>query len=238
MICSLPPALTDEQLFAALDETADPAVLAHLAGCPSCAARLERARKPDRDLVDRLYRWDCPPAQQLADYYLGLAASEQAQNIEMHLAQCPGCAAEVAQLRRFLAAAGLPAALAQAVPKRPIRAGLVARLRPASHGGAPAVRGAGHSSLVAEADGLTIYLEVQPAGDAQVMLLGQLMADDPDAWAGGLVELRQAGVLQATAALDDMGGWMCGPFPAGLAELRIAGEDGRFVTLEQVELRR
>jgi hypothetical protein len=214
-------------------------VQAHLQGCASCAARLERAREAERALTGRLYRWDCPPAPLLADYHIGLVESEQARIIDRHLKQCPICAAEVARLRQFLAAAAPAPASAPSGPGRPRRGELIARLRPGAEGvGAGlAVRGAGQSSLVAEAAGMMIFLEVQPAPNTQVALLGQLMADDQDAWAGALIELRSAGALQATAALDDLGGWVCGPLPAGPAELRITGEDGRSVRLEQVELR-
>jgi hypothetical protein len=69
-------------------------------------------------------------------------------------------------------------------------------------------------------------------------LIGQLMADEQDSWAGALVVLRQAGVLQATATLDDLGGWNCGPLPAGMSELQITCEDGRSVRPPEVDLSR
>ena len=240
MVCSIPPAITDEQISAALDDAAEPAVQNHLRHCASCAARLERARAAERALASRLHRWDCPSAGQLGDYHMGLFDQEQTRMIAQHIEHCASCAAEVAQLRLFLAAEPAPAPAAP--PSRPRWPGLgelIARLIAAPPGAMPALamRGAGPAPLVAEADGVTIFLDVQPALDGNITLIGQLMADDQDDWAGALVELRQAGALQATAALDDLGGWSCGRLPAGPSELRITRQDSRSVTLPQVDLR-
>ena len=87
---------------------------------------------------------------------------------------------------------------------------------------------------MAEADGVTIMLDVQPALDSQVRLIGQLLADDQDAWVGALVELRQAGALRATAFLDELGGWSCGPLPSGPIELRLVRADGRVVVVPEI----
>src|SRR5689334_23694103 len=134
MLCSVPPALTDDQLSAALDGDADAAVRNHLEHCPSCRARLEQARLAERALASRLHRWDCPSARQLSEYHLDLADPAQAREIARHLEQCARCSAEVEQFRRFLAADDQPLPqIRQPQRRRPPRlAELIARLLPST----------------------------------------------------------------------------------------------------------
>ena len=77
MECSSPPPLTDDQLSAALDQTAVPDVIDHLASCASCAERLAAAQQAEQSLRSALYRWDCPAPQTLADYHLGRPSAEE-----------------------------------------------------------------------------------------------------------------------------------------------------------------
>ena len=85
-------------------------------------------------------------------------------------------------------------------------------------------------------DGVTIFLELQPATDGQVELRGQLVADDQDDWVGALVELRQAGMLRATAAIDDLGTFHVAALPTQPTELRATRADGRALLLPEFEL--
>ena len=236
MLCSVPPPLTDDQLSAALDGEADQAVREHLERCPSCAARLEQARLAERALAGRLYRWDCPSARRLSEYYLGMVDQAEARAIARHLEQCARCSAEIEQLRLFLAAdQDAPLPLPQpSRPPRPRLAERMARLLPPTP--ALAMRGAGPAPIVAEAAGVTLFLHLQPAADRRLNISGQVVADEPEHWAGALVELRSAGALLAVAALDELGGWSAGPLPAGPAELRVTREDGVVVVLPEVEL--
>src|SRR5712692_7711780 len=103
MRCSSPPPLTEEHLDSALAGEADSGVLEHLSHCADCAARLAEARKVDQMLTALLFRWNCPTAQQLADYHLQVVEEEQSMAIRRHLDQCSHCQAELAQLRLFMA---------------------------------------------------------------------------------------------------------------------------------------
>ena len=237
MECSLPPALTDDQVTTALDGDIEPSVQDHLARCPSCAARLAEARQAERTLKASLRRWGCPNSQQLADYHLGRVSRDDDRAIVRHLEECVRCTDELEELRVFLAADKKPRPAARPQPLVSARLSpgkLFARLVP--QGPALAMRGAGRAPLVAEADGTTIFLEVHPAADGQLMLQGQMVADDHDRWTGALVEVRQSARLQATAAVDDLGGFVCGPVLAGATELRITPHSGGMLVLADVEL--
>jgi hypothetical protein len=237
MQCSLPPPLTDDEVTAALDGDAEPSVHEHLARCPSCTARLAEARQAERALKTSLRRWGCPTSQQLADYHLGRVSRDDDRKIMRHLEQCIRCTDELEELRLFLAADKKPRAAARPQPLVSARLSpgtLFARLVP--QGPALAMRGAGREPLVAEADGTTIFLDIHPAADGQLMLQGQLVADDHDRWVGALVEVRQSAQLQATTAVDELGGFVCGPIRAGATELRITPHGGGMLVLADIEL--
>ncbi|HEX5688385.1 MAG TPA: hypothetical protein VFX76_00185, partial [Roseiflexaceae bacterium] len=204
--------------------------------------RLQDARAAEHALANRLHRWDCPPAAQLGEYFLGLTTPEETQLIATHIENCSSCDAEVSQLRMFLDADPVLTATSPPAPRRrPSLRELIAQLLPPPPATAPqlALRGAGAAPLTAQAEGLTIILDVQPArASGSITVTGQLMADDQDDWTGALALVYQGGALQATATLDDLGGWSCGPLPAGRSELQIAREDGRSVRLSDVDLSR
>jgi hypothetical protein len=235
MQCSSPPPLTDDQITAALDGDAEPSVLNHLARCPSCAVRLAEARQVEQTLKASLRRWDCPKPQQLADYHLGRVSRTDDRAIARHLEQCVRCTEEIEELRLFLATEKKPRPEPPpARPARPSLGTLFARMLPQAP--ALAMRGAGREPLMAEADGTTIFLNVETTADGRIMLRGQLVADDLDRWTGALVEARQSSVLQAAAAVDDVGGFSCGPLLAGPTELRITPQSGRMLVLPDIEL--
>ncbi len=235
MTCSIPPPLTSDQLSAALDDLAEPDVLAHLAGCAHCARRLADARAFERRLSARLYRWDCPSPDELAEYARGRSVSPQ--SLADHLAGCARCAGELADLRAFLADAAAPNPLpAAAPPRRPIAAPQrIARLLP--HQPAAALRGAGDGPLVANAGDVTIFLDFQPRADGLLEAQGQLVADDQAAWEGALAELRQGGALVATAAVDDLGSFQLAALAPGSAELRVTNAAGRMIVVADIGLR-
>jgi anti-sigma factor RsiW len=241
MECSLPPPITEDQISAALDGLTDPIVQAHIAQCPSCAVRIEHAQAIEGTLKLTLNRWDCPPAQRLGEYVLALITSPtEERSIIRHLEQCAHCKAEVAELGAFLVAD--TASVKQAVPQ-PARpesgwgqslGRVFAKLVPRSP--ALALRGAATGPIMAEADGTTIVLDVQPVAEGQVTILGQVVAADQDLWTGALVELRQSGALQATTTADDLGSFSCGPFAAGSIQLAITPPVGQTLVLPQIDV--
>jgi len=236
MECSSPPPLTDDQLSAALDQSAAPDVIEHLANCGACAARLQAAQLAEQSLRSALYRWDCPAPEALAEYHLGRPSAEEQRAIIRHLETCARCREEMAELVLFMRDDAPVAAPAKPSPVRPVSRGwTLARLLPRA--AVPALRGGTGAPLMFETDdGVTIFVELQPLAGGQTELRGQLVADDQDAWTGALVELRQSGVLRATAVIDDLGTFRVAALPTQPTELQIARADGRALRLAEFAL--
>ena len=109
--------LTDEELIACLVGEADEAATEHLKACPACAERAQEYAVMQNTLKSVLYRIDCPDSRQIGEYYLNLLPAEQREAIRMHLARCPHCAGELADLANFLGDSPLPAE--ETPPSRP-----------------------------------------------------------------------------------------------------------------------
>ncbi len=89
--------VVNEQLIACLDHEE-----AYLDLCLACGESLEPYQSLQRDLLQALYRRDCPPTQTLSDYHFGFLSPAQSARIDAHLAECPHCAAELVGLMEFL----------------------------------------------------------------------------------------------------------------------------------------
>lgn len=238
MPCIYPPPLADDQISAVLDGEAEPTILQHLASCPYCAVRFEQARTVENMLRHKLYRWNCPTPQQLADYHWQMLPPDESARVAEHVRECEGCREELDELSVFLAAENEPVVQRpQAPSSRPrlLRPGeLIARLLPSSP--AMVMRGESSGPVMAQADGITVFLEVQTSQHQQA-LAGQLVAEENQAaWTGALVELSREGEMQMTALLDEMGGFRCEPFVRGLVELRFVSSGGRSVVLPPMDL--
>ena len=243
MNCVSPPELDDKLLLACLDGEADQEAVTHLQRCSYCREKARQlARLQDR-LTARLFRLTCPSPTELGEYHLGLLASAQAATVARHLGECPHCAREVAQLKGYLRelAPVVEPGLMERVKV------LVARLvggeqrdrlpgEPAFAPAFVAIRGANHGPITLEADGILIVLDVQPATQGRVNILGQIAADDQDRWTGALVELSQAGALQLTTTVDDLGAFHCAGIPPGSTEIKIISSDGISVQIPTIDI--
>jgi hypothetical protein len=196
---------------------------------------LEQARQVEQRLGHQLNRWDCPSPGQLSDYHLGVLDEPGASTIARHLEECASCREELEDLRAFMAAGARPQPQPAPRPRRaPAWGEILARLLPPTP--TPALRGEARGPITAEAEGVTIVLDVQPVAEGRVTLIGQLAAEDPDHWTGALVQLRQASTLQTMATVDDLGGFRCELPASGPVEIRITPRAGRTIVLRDIEL--
>jgi hypothetical protein len=96
MDCIFSAPLSDDDLFAVLDNEATTETLKHLETCPACTAKLERIRSFEQSIHTAMHRVDCPSEETLTDYLL---SGENSKEVEKHLATCAHCQEEVSLLR-------------------------------------------------------------------------------------------------------------------------------------------
>lgn len=238
MECSQPPALTDDQLSAALDNEAEPAVTAHLAACPACAARLLAARALEQQLKAELYRHDCPSAHELADYQAGALAGAAAGAIAAHIGSCPLCGAELEALELLLADDPPRAQAAQRGPRAwvPRFKPILASIAPSPQ--ATVLRGQAVGTIMAEAGETAIFLQLASGTEGRVVLTGQLLAAHPERWRAALVEVRQDGSLSCVAPLDPSGAFQCLLPTSDPAEILFIAEAEPTIVIPAVALLR
>jgi anti-sigma factor RsiW len=102
MVCSFPPELPNDELLAYVNGEAGEHVAAHIARCAGCRERAQALARAEGRLIDAFYRSACPTAHELGEYVLGMLAGERVRSVAAHLADCPHCAKEAAQLASYL----------------------------------------------------------------------------------------------------------------------------------------
>ena len=236
MSCFRTPQLTEIELLMALDGEADPELTMHIAQCPDCRARGEQLQAFDHRLSHRLFRATCPPSVELGEYHLGFVPTATSAAIKHHLAECPFCSQELAQLAAYM---DQPDPFLRSDPlgavKRSVKF-LVGRLTsgPTVHNriGGPAfapalagLRGALDSPLIYEVDDIQVTLEVQDdaaLADRKAVIglivgIGEM---------GGLhAELWHDGEHIAGVPLDEIGNFAFNQLIPAEYELFISGND-------------
>lgn len=223
MTCAAPPELEEGQLIAAVEGDAGASVSEHLAMCPHCRARAESLAALYGGLRARLYRLDCPPAEELSEYRLGILGEEALSHLGPHVAHCPHCRRELAQLDEYLDS--LAAELEPSLGER-VRV-LIARLMRGGGGPilglAPAgVRGDDDGALVYEAGEFQLALEILPSANTpgHSEILGLVSGGDT---AGMRVELLRDGLPAGGAEVDPAGNVVIDGLPPGTYELTLRG---------------
>jgi hypothetical protein len=236
MECTVPPPLTDDDIEALLSGQAHSSIQAHIEQCAGCAQRLHDAQAIDNALKQRLYRWACPKADQLADYEMQLLNESDKQSVGKHVATCHYCTADLQALRAFMADDSLPTSIPQADPTES-----GTRKRPNEHAARKQThkpntfRGKSAGPVMFETDiGVTLFLEIH-TDPLERLLVGQLVADDAEAWVAALVQAFQSDQLVSTAVVSDMGEFRCKLADTSPVTLRIHAESKTILVLEQIK---
>lgn len=234
MICQNNPQLEDFELMMALDGQADPEVAMHMSQCPPCRERATQLAHLQHAATTRLFRAACPPALELGEYRLGILPAAATAHLQQHLAKCPHCAQELAQLASFM---DEPDPYLRSDPLAAIKQSfqvLVARLasRPQLGGvlGQPVLspalaglRGEAAGPLTYEAGDAQIILEVEDDAEqaGRKEIIGLVMG-----WGNQDVQVHLWRNEQrvATVAVDTFGNFSIDKLAPGACELFITGE--------------
>ncbi|MEJ2600936.1 MAG: zf-HC2 domain-containing protein [Anaerolineales bacterium] len=182
--------------------------------------------KLENQLSKALYRAFCPETLELGEYQLGMLSSQQANKIQTHLAECPHCQAELAQLKSFQkeVEADLETSLADRV-----RIWIAERIQPgtAANSGpqlAFGLRGEVSGVHFYQAGEAQISLEVQddPSTPGRKALVGLVLRDEA---AELQAHLWQADQAVARAEVDELGNFTLHELEPGQYELFLSGPD-------------
>jgi hypothetical protein len=235
MACVSPPELNDRELLAYIDGETDQQVVAHLERCPHCREKAYRLARLQHRLIAQLYRLTCPSAMELGEYDFGLLPRDQAAAVARHLAECPHCIREVAQLKDYLTDVAPTLELGPLERVREQVKVLVARLVSGGPGSsllqqpalAPAyvgVRGEEEEPMVYQADDIQVVIEIHEDVDqpGHRVLLGLVTEIEPRELK---VHLWQASQCIATVSVDELGNFVIPGLAPGSFELILSGPE-------------
>ncbi|WP_420632222.1 hypothetical protein [Candidatus Leptofilum sp.] len=175
-----------------------------------------------------LYRITCPDSATLGNYFLGFLPDEAAVSIQDHLAICPLCTEEIAQLEAFLVETAVSP---QPSTAERIKIWIAKRIPTGgqSRGGlgtpAFAIRGDDTGPLMYEAGDAQLSLEVQddPEHPGRKAILGLVLGIET---ASVMVQLFfKEGEVGTAVSLDDLGNFTFTGLEAGKYELTLTGLD-------------
>jgi len=259
MDCLHSMAPNDEELlnFALDGEALPEPEREHLEECEICQERLASYKQVNSHLISQVYRSLCPSGTQLSFYCADLLPADERRHIAAHILDCPLCAAEVADTRRFITDVRIddlelpepifsPRAAVRRIFANLVRqqAQLVIR-----NGGSANTAGKGWPRQY-RADSIDLSLHLTRASNGAYMLLGILTSVDsaesvdafegakaeiyPAPFAGNTGEGKVATALRQTM-VDDLGNIVFSGVPVGDYTL-IIYLPGQEVVIEGVNI--
>lgn len=96
---------SEETILAYIDGTVETPVKTHIRECKQCASTARRFVKAERELLNSLYRKDCPESLVLADFHMKLVSSSEQLMISAHVRKCIQCRSDLAQIAAEISSA-------------------------------------------------------------------------------------------------------------------------------------
>ena len=240
-VCSQPPALSDEDLFAVVNDIASDIVLAHLNICQHCAYKLSVARIFVKRLSSYVYRFGCPDVENLAAYVAKTLDRNSTADIERHILDCVRCSDELLVLYEAnkVSVASSPT-IASTIDGVVVRLGQsvrrkLAALAPTTPG--LVLRGTEQAHRFTATAGATQVLIETQQRTAKWILSGQIAVDEEESWAGGLVEVYSDKQVLLTGFIDEMNEFHFEGLQTELADLLLTSPSGSQIVINSIPLR-
>jgi anti-sigma factor RsiW len=225
--CVDPTAVQDWELEAYLDDDAGSHVAEHLKICSACQAKLVEIELFERRWRRTLHRFDCPPPDVLRDFAWGFLPQERRDQVKAHLAQCPLCKTELADLDELVKVEeedSLESLLDRARRlAKEARLTIARLLSPTALLMVPALRGKTQEVLLFDADGLALSVNLEQEETGTFTLFGQILSAEesvsPESYAR--LTAQRAQFAPVRVSLDEHGGFALPNIPAGVYQLVV-----------------
>jgi hypothetical protein len=208
--CIEPGATTPEDLVAFTDGASADAVRRHLERCAACAAEIAAYGRTQARLRRLFARLDCPAADSLGEYALGLAAEADRMELARHVVACPRCKEELDSFRAFLADEPVATPPSVGLLDRMFRL-IATAVLPSPRVAVGALRGVSErSSQVYEAGPVGISIDqTRESPDAGITVTGLVWhTDEPDAGLAGEALLVRSDGITSTTPIDEGGNFV------------------------------
>ncbi len=233
--------LSEDQLIAMMSGVAEDTVVEHLQQCAFCQNQLDRLKRAEDRLREKLHRWDCPDETTLGEFALKILSEAEQDRIAKHVKTCPLCRQDLADLQGFMD--GVDRAEAQerdkiahnrrppALANRPKRPFVPAMSVAVMHGAA--MRGDGPQSF--EVEGLRLVVSVTHE-EGYYELNGQLLGPNTQHWSNGLVKAEQGEAWPVLGIVNHRGKFQCRLPTAMDTHLTITAQDGTTIRVEGIKV--
>ncbi len=207
--CIAPTDIEEGDLTAYLAGNASPLVNQHIAQCDFCQAEAASLKEMDTLFSAALYRQSCPEADDLLQYQAGFLSHQEKKTVQQHLASCPHCQAELAQIES-ISLEDAPQPISPLNTLKGVGQKIIeAILLPTPSQPTFALRGHQAQSFIYEAEGYQIIIAKKPPivpAAKQWQVEGQIsLPTDPMTEFEGNASLLQNGQSTQEDIVDDFG---------------------------------